>query len=200
MGAGSIQSDSDVTTVAPEHRHLLMADRGDRFNAAAVDWAIDWFVLCFSSGVTDALLGSPSREGHPSTITGWISVAAIGALWIAQMVLLVRRGQSIGKIVCEVRVVDAGGTSAVGFVRIVLLRAMTPLALAGGLQWLAVSAGWSVPGTPELADWIWVLVLAVDSLWIFGPERRCLHDYLAGTRVVRWSRKADQRHSLAARG
>lgn len=29
------------------------------------------------------------------------------------------------------------------------------------------------------------LLWLIDVLFIFGPTRRCLHDYLAGTHVVR---------------
>ncbi|MFT5578565.1 MAG: putative RDD family membrane protein YckC [Paraglaciecola psychrophila] len=36
-----------------------------------------------------------------------------------------------------------------------------------------------------------LLLLIVDSLFIFGPQRRCLHDFLLGTSVQRVKAKAD---------
>ena len=39
---------------------------------------------------------------------------------------------------------------------------------------------------PGQADDILInLVSLVDALFIFGKQRRCLHDYIAGSKVVR---------------
>ena len=57
--------------------------------------------------------------------------------------------------------------------RIVLLRAL-PLMIAG------VLLSFVPPGN---------IVLLIDGVVIFGHERRCLHDYIAGTKVVKAPKK-----------
>ena len=79
--------------------------------------------------------------------------------------LLVRQGQTIGKLALGMRTVDAIGGRVPGFSRIALLRFGLPYAL------MIVPIGG-------------MIFAFVDCLMIFGSERRCVHDYMAGTRVV----------------
>ena len=95
----------------------------------------------------------------------WGVVAAVlfGTLMIVQWTLLAKRGQTVGKIVAGTRVVGVDDLPA-GFLRTVVLR-LWPVEIVsrvGMLQWLAL----------------------VDVLFIFGASRRCLHDRIAGTKVV----------------
>ena len=88
------------------------------------------------------------------------------ALALVQCVLLTLRGQSVGKLLAGSRIVRNADNAKAGFLRAVLLRGTIPLLIAqipiaGGLFWL------------------------VDVCFIFGEERRCVHDYIAGTKVVR---------------
>jgi hypothetical protein len=78
------------------------------------------------------------------------------------------RGQTIGKRLFRIQVVDQYDRPA-GFVKAVLLRSW----VFGFL--VALAQGWTGP--------VGALIPLLDVLLIFGPERRCLHDYLAGTRV-----------------
>jgi uncharacterized RDD family membrane protein YckC len=89
------------------------------------------------------------------------------ALAVYQWYLLSTTGQSLGKKWIGVRVVKLDG-SPVDFVSAVLLRswAFYALSFVGGL--LVVGA----------------ILPLVDALMIFGDQRRCLHDHLAGTKVV----------------
>ncbi len=95
---------------------------------------------------------------------GAISAGLYLMLSMVQWYLIANRGQSLGKMVAKTRseLLDGG---AVGFLHGVALRAWIPLAIGfvppfGGIFGL------------------------IDPLFIFGKRRRCLHDLIAGTKVV----------------
>jgi len=79
--------------------------------------------------------------------------------------LLFKRGQTVGKMVAGTRIVDLSGNlrpfSIVFFVRYALVGAVANIPIAGGLFSL------------------------IDVLFIFRNDKRCIHDLLAGTKVVR---------------
>jgi uncharacterized RDD family membrane protein YckC len=101
-------------------------------------------------------LANTSPQGPVWTIT-------VMAIWVGQSYFIATRGQTIGKMVVETRIVATDGAPA-SFVKAVLLRTWLFLLLA---QLPVVGYG-SIMGV----------------LLIFGPSRRCIHDYVAGTRVV----------------
>jgi uncharacterized RDD family membrane protein YckC/DNA-directed RNA polymerase subunit RPC12/RpoP len=80
--------------------------------------------------------------------------------WIFQWNLIASRGQSIGKFVCCIRIVRTTGHLP-GFFNGIFLR-----------NWVR-----------NLLNIIPLFGL-LDLLFIFGPAQRCLHDHIAGTRVV----------------
>lgn len=86
-----------------------------------------------------------------------------------QCVLLSLRGQSIGKLLLGLRIVRHADNAQAGFVHAFLLRGTVP---------------WMIEQIPLLGGLFWL----VDVCFIFGDERRCVHDYIAGTRVVSVSR------------
>lgn len=94
-------------------------------------------------------------------IAAMISAVGILVLVVYQLRLLSREGQTIGKRVMKVRVVMYDDGSNPGFGRAVGLRL-----LVNGL--IGIVPGYAL----------------VDVLFIFGAERRCLHDFIAGTKVV----------------
>ena len=98
--------------------------------------------------------------------TAGIVAAALGlAMYIVQWTLIARRGQSLGKILVGTRIVMLDGSHA-PFVRSVALRSW-PVFLAAFI--------------PVIGPWLTTL----DVLFIFRKDKRCLHDLLAGTKVVR---------------
>ncbi len=78
--------------------------------------------------------------------------------------LLYSKGQTIGKLVVKTRIVDRKG-HVPPFGKLFLLRILLPNLVA------------QIPLVGSL-------VIMVDTLFIFGEESRCLHDYLAGTWVI----------------
>ena len=99
----------------------------------------------------------------------WVWAGLMAAL-LVQAILIAARGQNLGKLLVGARVVraDSGGTA--GFVRGVLLRFSLPVTL------VIVLNGFFLLG---------FVFLVVDYAFMFRDDRRCLHDLMAGTKVVR---------------
>lgn len=137
------------------------ADRGTRLIAVILDIVI--FGLCLVPG-TLLLSNEPSgfALGAGTVVLGlsWLAVAVI------QTVMLVRSGQSIGKRIMGIKVVRAADGAVPGFVKLIILRSLVPNLIAG------------IP-------FAGAAVILADSLMIFRDDRRCLHDMIAETKVVK---------------
>ncbi len=106
------------------------------------------------------------------------ALALFAALQLAllgiQIFLLSSRGQSLGKILLGVRVVRADHDEPPGFLRAWLLRELPSGAIQGMLQLV-----------PIVGFFLRFAFVTTNYLMIFREDRRCLHDFIAGTRVVR---------------
>jgi uncharacterized RDD family membrane protein YckC len=78
--------------------------------------------------------------------------------------LLLRRGQTIGKLAMSTKITGMDG-SLPNFTKIYVLRYF----VIGAFRQVPLIGG---------------LITLVDALVIFGKDRRCLHDYIAGTQVI----------------
>ena len=123
---------------------------------------IDVLLYAVLSGVLFFILEVASKQDP--AVTGFTIIGANLALFVIQMVLLGMRGQTIGKILLRVRIVDAQTGGHPGWARIVLLRTVV---------------NWILSGIPFIG-WIYWLV---DSLFIFRADHRTIHDMIAGTQV-----------------
>ena len=90
---------------------------------------------------------------------------ALLVLFIVQTWLLTVRGQSVGKRVVGIRIVRYRSGAMPGFLHAVLLR-----------SWVINLIG-VIPTFGQIFPFL-------DVGFIFGPERRCLHDLIADTKVV----------------
>ena len=86
---------------------------------------------------------------------------------LLELALTAASGRSIGKWVVRLAVVRVADDSPATFTRAFLLRTLIPLVL------FSMAGVWSP------------LFVLSDLLPLFREDRRCLHDHLAGTRVVR---------------
>ena len=153
-----------------------MATRGARFWARLLDGALGVFVVLpgfiwATAAVVRELSSSRAKlpAAGPLDVTGftaWQILVALPGLVLAgyQWFLVARDGQTIGKKWMSIRIVRMNG-APVGFFRGVVLR-----------EWLGAVA-------PLVHPLLGFFVL-VDSLWIFATASRCVHDYIADTRVV----------------
>lgn len=158
--------------VAPAGPGGPLATRLQRFGGAIVD-GILYAVASAPAymGISFMELGRRSQtSSNPFllyTIAGFWGFIAAGltvSLWIVQWYLIATRGQSIGKIVAKTRIVRVDGGRA-GFKEAVALRTWIP---------------WAVSLIPKIGG-----VLAfIDILFVFRSDRRCVHDLIAGTKVI----------------
>ena len=95
-------------------------------------------------------------------------ILALLVVFIVQLALLATRGQTIGKIIMKIRIVDAQTGRHPGWARLILLRIIVNSVIIVILNIL--------PGAG-------VLYFVVDSLFIFRAGHRTIHDLIAGTRV-----------------
>ena len=79
--------------------------------------------------------------------------------------LLATQGQSIGKMLLGVRIVDYHTGEILSLGKLVGLR-MAPI------------------GIVSMIPFVGALASLVDVMFIFGSEKRCVHDLIAGTKVV----------------
>ena len=100
-----------------------------------------------------------SQETRQLWFTTWIAGAL--SVEVLQWILLAVRGQTLGKIAMGVQIVPMDDGSKPGFVKAVVIR-----------LWLR-----------RLLLFIPFFGL-IDLPFIFGEERRCLHDLMVGTKVV----------------
>jgi uncharacterized RDD family membrane protein YckC len=80
---------------------------------------------------------------------------------IAQLVLLAKKGQTIGKKMLGIKIVDKSSLENPGFARSGLIRSVLSIFT------------------------ITIIVPLFDWMWIFRKGKRCLHDHIAGTIVIR---------------
>jgi uncharacterized RDD family membrane protein YckC len=99
---------------------------------------------------------------HATEVQGYVALGGVlfcGA--VAQCYLLATTGQTIGKRILRIRIVSLASGETPSFSRVVIRRYFLPLIL-----------------------WFLGFGLLLDALFIFGKERRCIHDILAGTKVI----------------
>ena len=89
-----------------------------------------------------------------------------GVLAVLQITLLCLRSQTVGKLLLRIQIVEVQNGKPGGPVRAFLLRALVPT---------------MIECIPFLGFAFWL----VDTCFIFREDRRCIHDLLAGTRVVK---------------
>ncbi len=148
------------------------ADRGDRLTAALLDVAL---ALPFVVGwglLAQRLLGPWQQTLTHRAVREALLVVCLAPYLAYQWRLIVRTGQSLGKRWRRMRIVCVDGRPLDWMSGVVLRQVV----LNGLCMLLFVLAAPRQIGS---------VLGSLDVLLIFGAQRRCLHDYLAGTRVVR---------------
>lgn len=159
---------STVEAVAVQGDGPLLAERMARLGAAILDSIIMLAVtvpVMWFGGYWDAVMRaamSGTRVALGTTLL-W-SLVGFCIFLLIQGYPLHASGQTWGKRVAGVKIVDLDGRKP-DFLRL-LLRRYVPLQLA------------------SLVPFIGNILVLVDVLFIFRQDRRCLHDLIAGTRVV----------------
>ena len=140
-----------------------LAGRGARLAAYLIDWALVGVVaglIGYHAGLWERLMQQDTEA------VVWLGVIGMVVYAVINGRLLANRGQTVGKMAAAVRIVDAR------------TREIVPFWKSFGLRVVVIQALASVPAVGALFS-------LVDVLFIFGERRRCLHDHLAGTVVIR---------------
>lgn len=151
---------------APPADGLALGTRWSRLGAALIDLVIGIGAYLAATPLVVAMLGLLSRN---QLANGLWMMAGSQALGFLLFVLLhgwwlLRRGQTIGKRIVGLRILRPDGQPASGW----------------RLLGLRYGSGFLMMLVPLVGP----LYALVDVLLIFGPQRRCLHDSIAGTIVV----------------
>jgi uncharacterized RDD family membrane protein YckC len=154
----------------PDTYEIEAATRLSRLGAALVDVIVGFAPLgAIAVLIPGALLGG--RVGALLAVIV-LAVAISLAVLIAQIVLLVKHGQTIGKKVLGIRMITSAGDIP-SIWRVFFLRWL-PFAVVSAVMQMVLKK----PGTGSI-------IHLVDVLLIFQPTRRCLHDLFADTHVVK---------------
>jgi uncharacterized RDD family membrane protein YckC len=160
---------SNVADVGGADEEANLASRWARLGAAMLDGLI--LTVGFIPSYAQLFRGNFPRNsldfwGAMATTGIWAMLAAAWLLIILGLNLyfIQQNGQTIGKKLVGIKVVRTDGSrislSRYFFLRYLLSTAITMVPDVGGLYSL------------------------VDSLFIFGKPRRCIHDYIADTIVI----------------
>jgi uncharacterized RDD family membrane protein YckC len=142
---------------------LVLADRGMRLVAAIIDTIILLLVLMpimFMGGAFTAMMAGDTSAGFGIK---WAILGFVVFL-VVQGFPLNASGQTWGKKMLKMKIVDMEGRKP-EFGKLIALRYLV-IQLIGQIPFLGPLVG------------------LADVLFIFGADRRCLHDKIAGTQVV----------------
>jgi uncharacterized RDD family membrane protein YckC len=142
-----------------------LAGRGARLGGAIIDGVILLGLWWLVSVVTPWNIFSPQMA--EAGFMALIGIQLLGLLLftIVNGYLLMTRGQTVGKLLLGMRIVRPDGSAA------------SPGRVIG----LRYGVGWLLSAVPVVG----MVYALVDCLMIFRADRRCLHDMIANTIVVK---------------
>ena len=154
----------------------IKASRGSRLGAAIIDSLIVLVPMIPAYVQAVPLIARAGPGMRPNAFAVWGVIAStggwfyVGLLWmvivlIIDGILAYRNGQSIAKKWLGIKDVRTDG-SRVSFARIFWLRNVLNICIS-------------------YIPLIGAFYGLIDALFIFGPAKRCVHDYIADTIVVR---------------
>ncbi|HEY4246180.1 MAG TPA: RDD family protein [Lacunisphaera sp.] len=160
---------TNITEPGVATLELEPASRWLRLGAALLDGIVSSILMTpgFAVMMSAGFFTNPDHPNTPLLLAGF-GVLGFGFLILMgiQIYLLTTRGQTIGKKLLAIKIVNFEDEANPGFVKAFLLRSFVN-GLIGSIPF--VGAVYSL----------------VDICFIFRDDRRCLHDLLAGTKVVK---------------
>ena len=142
--------------------------RMQRLAATGLDWSLITVVTLLVILATGVL---EHAEDYANVGQSAVNAVLCGlpAYLILNGWLLWTRGQTAGKAAMSLMIVDHPTGNCASFWKLLFVRALIPVVV------IAVGFIWEL---------LWLLVL-IDFCFIFRKDQRCLHDWVAGTRVVK---------------
>ena len=150
-----------------------LADRGSRFVAALIDGvlamlcAIPGIIIIFTSvsNIDPMTMASPVALLQVALVGVVVMLLGVLGYQVGMAFMIASSGQTVGKKAMGIRIVRYDNGKLPGVVNGWVLRWLVPFAIG------------QVP-------YIGGLFGLVDILFIFGEEKRCIHDLIASTKVV----------------
>jgi len=137
-----------------------LASRGSRLAASLID-GLAAVVILLPALATIFFVGENSSLSTPGIFFAALSGIGFLVFAVYQLSMLLREGQTLGKKAMNIRIVNYADGQIPSAGRLLMMRYFVNSLLG------------NIP-----------LYTFLDVLFIFGSERRCIHDYLAGTKVV----------------
>lgn len=144
----------------------LLAGRGRRLFATLIDLVITPIVGVAIMLVTGILESAEAYASTEQTITRLL-LLAMSSYLVVNGWLLFSRSQSLGKSLLGIMIVDNNSGEPASFWKLILLRL------------------WALPLIYLSVIPFALIIPVLDQAFIFGKSRRCLHDYLCSTKVVK---------------
>ncbi len=138
-----------------------LASRGSRLAASLID-GLAAMVILLPALAAMFFVGESSTLSTPAALLAALSGIAFLGFAIYQLSMLVRKGQTLGKRTMNIRIVNHSDGQVPSAGRLLGMRYFVNSLLGNVIPFYAF----------------------IDMLLIFGSEQRCIHDYLAGTKVV----------------
>lgn len=144
-----------------------LAERGTRLGAVLLDGLIFLVpgLFAFVPIMMFSKQGNLDAMGVGAMLAVTIGLLGMLAIFVIDLVMLHRSGQTIGKRILSVKIIRSDGSRA-GLTRIFFLRMLVP-GLIGGIPFVGM------------------IFSIVDPLFIFQESRRCVHDLIADTVVIK---------------
>ena len=148
-----------------DYSKASLASRFQRFIGAMIDNLISMaiiFPIIYALGIWETVMsGGELSFAHQILLFIMEQIVFLGV----NGYLLVKQGQTIGKKLAQTRIVRVtDGT-------------IPPLSTLFGLRYFPISLVSKIPIAGPI-------IMLADCLFIFRSDKRCLHDWIAGTRVV----------------
>lgn len=148
----------------PKNENHSLASRWARLFGSLIDGVISIiiiFPIMFYSGYWEKAMSGAVQVSH----TILIAALAFVLFFIIHGYLLAKNGQSIGKKLVGTKIVSVNTDNILPLSKVVFLRYL-PIAVVSNIP---IVGG---------------LFVLLDSLLVFRKNKRCVHDLIAGTKVI----------------
>jgi len=140
-----------------------LASRWARLGAILIDSLLA-MAITIPVMIYFGLFGDPDQASLPFSVTLKLAVFGLLLFFVMHGYLLSKYGQTIGKRLLKIKIVDISGNKL--HFKPLIAKRYFPL-------WIAT-----------LVPLIGQFIAVIDALFIFRKDKRCLHDLIASTKVV----------------
>ena len=149
-----------------EEEVFVLAGRGQRLGGALLDSLIAIVVSAPVMLVAGVFKQMANGEAMTLGQKAFFFVFGLVVFLVINGYLLAKRGQTVGKMVAGTRIVSHETGQILSLGRVFCLR-LLPLSIIGQIPFIGG------------------LFALVDTLFIFRQDRRCIHDLIAGSTVIK---------------